>query len=98
MQDKEEIMDGNIVNLGTSETVKATVVTKREEGMNDEMRRRIRNANRVDRIMTGILYGVGGFFLILLILLAGYIIIKGILDFQPEFFFVFEKGHRESAF
>ena len=79
-------MDGNIVNLGTSETVKATVVTKREEGMNDEMRRRIRNANRVDRIMTGILYGVGGFFLILLILLAGYIIIKGILDFQPEFF------------
>lgn len=86
MQDKEEIMDGNIVNLGTSETVKATVVTKREEGMNDEMRRRIRNANRVDRIMTGILYGVGGFFLILLILLAGYIIIKGILDFQPEFF------------
>ena len=60
-------MDGNIVNLGTSETVKATVVTKREEGMNDEMRGRIRNANRVDRIMTGILYGVGGFFLILYI-------------------------------
>ncbi len=85
-------MDGNIVNLGTSETVKATVVTKREEGMNDEMRRRIRNANRVDRIMTGILYGVGGFFLILLILLAGYIIIKGILDFQPEFFSFSRKG------
>ena len=43
----------------------------------------IKSAKRVDKVMTGIMYAVGGFFLVLLIVMAGYIIIKGILDFSP---------------
>ncbi len=45
----------------------------------------IKSAKRVDKVMTGIMYAVGGFFLVLLIVMAGYIIIKGILDFNPKF-------------
>ena len=45
----------------------------------------IKSAKRVDKVMTGIMYAVGGFFLVLLIVMAGYIIIKGILDFSPKF-------------
>lgn len=39
----------------------------------------------IDKIMTGIFYSVGGFFLVLLFILAGYIIIKGFAGFKPEF-------------
>lgn len=41
-------------------------------------------ARRIDSAMTGVFYSVGGFFILLLIVLAGYIIIKGVLDFYPE--------------
>ena len=37
-----------------------------------------------DKIMTGVFYSVGGFFLLLLFILAGYIIIKGFIDFYPD--------------
>lgn len=44
------------------------------------------NAARLtDRCMTGVFYTVGGFFIALLFVFAGYIIIKGFLDFDPEF-------------
>jgi len=39
---------------------------------------------RVDRFMTGVFYGVGGFFLLLLLVLAGYIIIQGFSGLQPQ--------------
>jgi phosphate transport system permease protein len=48
------------------------------------MRRRIARAKRADTAMTGVFYSVGGFFLLLLIVLAGYIISKGFVDFYPE--------------
>jgi len=49
-----------------------------------DMKKRIDRAKAVDSTMTGVFYGVGGFFLLLLLLLAGYIIGKGLLDFYPE--------------
>lgn len=45
-----------------------------------------------DRIMTGVFYTVGGFFLLLLFVLAGYIITKGILDFYPDLLRFDRKG------
>lgn len=44
----------------------------------------IARAKAADRAMTGVFYGVGGFFLLLLLFLAGYIIIKGFAGFYPE--------------
>ena len=41
-------------------------------------------ARRADRFMTGVFYGVGGFFLLLLFALVGYIVIKGFAGFYPE--------------
>lgn len=52
---------------------------------NTKLQHIIKKANRADRIMTTILYCVGGFFLLLLIVMAGYIIIKGMIDFDPAF-------------
>lgn len=43
----------------------------------------VKQAKRNDHIMTGIFYGVGGFFLLLLLFLAGYIIINGLLSYYP---------------
>ncbi|BAK97604.1 putative phosphate ABC transporter permease protein [Oscillibacter valericigenes Sjm18-20] len=40
-------------------------------------------ARQTDRIMTGIFYCVGGFFLLLLLVLAGYILISGFSALQP---------------
>lgn len=45
-----------------------------------------------DRIMTGVFYSVGGFFLLLLFVLAGYIIIKGFIDFYPDLLRFDRKG------
>ncbi len=38
-----------------------------------------------DRFMTGVFYSVGGFFILLLFALAGYIIYQGVADFKPEY-------------
>lgn len=46
----------------------------------------IRKAKAADHFMTGIFYGIGGFFLVFLLFLAGYIIIKGILSYYPGLF------------
>jgi len=50
----------------------------------NSMRKRIARAKRADSAMTGVFYSVGGFFLLLLLVLAGYIISKGLIDFYPE--------------
>lgn len=42
------------------------------------------SARRADRFMTGVFYGVGGFFLLLLFALAGYILVKGFSYFDPQ--------------
>ncbi len=54
--------------------------------MNEEMKKRIKTAKFFDRLMTGVFSGIGGFFLGLIIVLAGYIIIKGILSYYPGIF------------
>ena len=51
--------------------------------MNEKMRHRIRSAERVNNLMTGVFYAVGGFFLLLILVLAGYIIIRGMLSYYP---------------
>lgn len=43
----------------------------------------IQRARHTDKVMTGILYGVGGFFLVFLLVLAGYIILKGLASYYP---------------
>ncbi len=42
------------------------------------------NPNTTDKFMTGVFYCVGGFFLLLLFVLAGYIIYQGFSGFYPE--------------
>ncbi|NLI54321.1 MAG: phosphate ABC transporter permease PstA [Clostridiales bacterium] len=49
-------------------------------------------AKRVDSAMTGVFYSVGGFFLLLLLVLAGYIISKGLIDFYPDLLTFTKKG------
>jgi phosphate transport system permease protein len=48
------------------------------------MNKFIARAKTTDKVMTGVLYTVGGLFLLLLFVLAGYIISKGFIDFYPE--------------
>lgn len=48
------------------------------------MQRHSLRARRTDRIMTCVFYAVGGFFLLLLLMLAGYIIGKGFSGLQPK--------------
>jgi phosphate ABC transporter, permease protein PstA len=52
----------------------------------------IRKAKTADRIMTGVFYGVGGFFLVFLLFLAGYIILKGLLSYYPGLFSFTKNG------
>ena len=49
------------------------------------MQKRIQSANRMNKFMTGFFYAVGGFLVLFIIVLAGYIIIKGLLDFDPKY-------------
>ena len=46
---------------------------------------RANQARLTDRCMTGVFYIVGGFFLLLLVAFAGYIIINGAMNFKPEY-------------
>lgn len=50
------------------------------------MSERIKRAKRIDRIMTGVFYGVAIFFLVLLAAFAGKVIIGGFLGAKPEMF------------
>ncbi len=54
--------------------------------MKEHMKARIKSAERTDRLMTGVFYAVGGSFLVLILLLAGYIIINGIMSYYPGIF------------
>jgi phosphate transport system permease protein len=46
--------------------------------------RSARKNRSMDHFMTGVFYGVGGFFLLFLLALAGYIIVSGFAGFYPE--------------
>lgn len=66
--------------------VKPTVITRsvRHESTINESR--IGRALAVDKLMTGVFYAVAGFFLLLLIAFAAYIIIKGFAQSKPYMF------------
>ena len=52
---------------------------------NNVRKKQIARVQAADRAMTGVFFGVGGFFLLLLFVLAGYILVKGAMSFSPEF-------------
>ena len=52
----------------------------------------IRKAKAADAFMTGVFYGVGGFFLVFLLFLAGYIIVKGLFSYYPGLFSFNKQG------
>ncbi len=51
--------------------------------MDERMRKRIAQAKNVDRFMTILFSAIGGFFLIFILLLAGYIIVNGLMSYFP---------------
>ena len=68
----------------TKENIKWVKSKVYRKGACSEAERYAALAKWADRAMTGVFYGVGGFFILLLLVLAGYIIIKGLLGFYPE--------------
>ena len=51
----------------------------------EQFQKKIQAAKKTDKVVTTILYVIGGFFLALLILLAAYILIKGAMGFKPSY-------------
>lgn len=49
------------------------------------MNNRASRSRASDRFMTGVFYCVGGFFVLLLAVLVGYIVVKGLIDMDPSF-------------
>ncbi len=66
--------------------------------MNERNRQRIHNAECVDKIMTGVFCAVGGTFLLLILVLAGYIIIRGIMSYYPGIFSAGSDGIENQLF
>ena len=60
--------------------------------MDERMRKRIAQAKNVDRVMTILFSAIGGFFLIFILLLAGYIIVNGLMSYFPGVFSFTSKG------
>ena len=60
--------------------------------MDERMRKRIAQAKNVDRFMTILFSAIGGFFLIFILLLAGYIIVNGLMSYFPGVFSFTSKG------
>ncbi|WP_019189424.1 PstA family ABC transporter permease [Levyella massiliensis] len=60
--------------------------------MDERMRKRIAQAKNVDRFMTILFSAIGGFFLIFILLLAGYIIVNGLMSYFPGVFSFSSKG------
>ncbi|MDY2671352.1 MAG: phosphate ABC transporter permease PstA [Anaerovoracaceae bacterium] len=58
----------------------------------DERDARHKRVKTTDRVMTGVFYGVGGFFILLLIVLAAYIVIQGIRSIYPGVFSFTRQG------
>ena len=59
---------------------------------NNQMKKRIAQAKTSDSLMTGVFYAVGGLFLLFILILAGYIIVRGFLNFDPVFLEFNSKG------
>ena len=60
--------------------------------MDERMRKRIAQAKNVDRVMTILFSAIGGFFLIFILLLAGYINVNGLMSYFPGVFSFTSKG------
>ena len=60
--------------------------------MDERMRKRIAQAKNVDRFMTILFSAIGGFFLNFILLLAGYIIVNGLMSYFPGVLSFTSKG------
>ena len=60
--------------------------------MKERMRSRISHAKKIDRLMTLLFTAIGGFFLIFILFLAGYIIVGGLMSYFPGVLSFSSKG------
>ena len=67
-------------------------------GLSPQMESRIRRAKGVNNFMTGVFAAIGGFFLLLIVALAAYIVIRGFLDFDPMFLTFTDDGIMNQVF
>jgi hypothetical protein len=61
------------------------IATTTASGVSAQMEHRIRRAKSVNNLMTGVFGAIGGFFLLLIVALAAYIMVRGLLSFDPVF-------------
>ncbi|EFU82063.1 phosphate ABC transporter, permease protein PstA [Mobiluncus holmesii ATCC 35242] len=61
------------------------IATTTASGLSAQMEHRIRRAKSVNNLMTGVFGAIGGFFLLLIVALAAYIMVRGLLSFDPVF-------------
>ncbi|MCU9987866.1 phosphate ABC transporter permease PstA [Mobiluncus curtisii] len=62
-----------------------STATTTASGLSAQMEHRIRRAKSVNNLMTGVFGAIGGFFLMLIVALAAYIVFRGLLSFDPVF-------------
>lgn len=62
-----------------------STATTTASGLSAQMEHRIRRAKSVNNLMTGVFGAIGGFFLMLIVALAAYIVARGLLSFDPIF-------------
>lgn len=60
--------------------------------MKERMRSRISRAKKIDRLMTLLFTAIGGFFLVFILFLAGYIIVGGLMSYFPGVLSFSSKG------
>lgn len=62
-----------------------STATSTASGLSTRMEHRIHRAKSVNNLMTGVFGIIGGFFLMLIVALAAYIVVRGLLSFDPVF-------------
>lgn len=67
-------------------------------GLSPQMESRIRRAKGMNNLMTGVFSAIGGFFLLLVVALAAYIVIRGFLSFDPVFLTFTKDGIMNQVF
>lgn len=75
-----------------------STATTTASGLSVQMQQRIKRAKSVNNLMTGVFAGIGGFFLLLIVALAAYIVIRGFMSFDPVFLTFTNKGIMNQVF
>lgn len=75
-----------------------STATTTASGLSAQMEHRIRRAKSVNNLMTGVFGAIGGFFLMLIVALAAYIVARGLLSFDPVFLSFSRNGIMNQVF